>query len=167
MPSFSFTLHGAISNYYFPVAILCFVSLCRYFWTALSSVRYKSLLVHCIHQEEGCDWKDKLLYDVQISHDVYPLRALMAREVPVGLICSRETLKSGHSWGKKYIEAFLPYTLSSCHESAKVALREFLSCLAAIDSNMVHPPISAIGFTVQIEPLWCPCFYQLDYLRNT
>ena len=66
----------------------------------------QSLLVHCIHQEEGCDWKDelrkrevttKLLYDVQISHDVYPLPALLTRAVPVGLICSRETLKSGHS----------------------------------------------------------------------
>ena len=66
----------------------------------------QSLLVHCIHQEEGCDWKDelrkrevinKLLYDVQISHDVYPLRALLTRAVLVGLICSRETLKSGNS----------------------------------------------------------------------
>ena len=67
----------------------------------------QSLLVHCIHQEEGCDWKDelrkrevttKLLYDVQIiSHDVYPLPALLRKEVPGGLICSRETLKSGHS----------------------------------------------------------------------
>ena len=46
----------------------------------------QSLLVHCIHQEEGCDWKDelrkrevttKLLYDAQISHDVYPLPALL------------------------------------------------------------------------------------------
>ena len=64
----------------------------------------QSLLVHCIHQEEGCDWKDelrkrevttKLLYDVQItgqiSHDVYPLPALLTRGVPLGLICSRET----------------------------------------------------------------------------
>ena len=60
----------------------------------------QSLLVHCIHQEEGCDWKDelrkrevttKLLYDVQISHDLYPLPALLTRAVPVGLICSRET----------------------------------------------------------------------------
>ena len=79
----------------------------------------------------------------------------MARAVPVGLICSRETLKSAHSWGKKYIETFLPYTLSSCHERAKIALRDFLSCLGAIDSIMVlnRPPISTIGFTVQIDPL--------------
>ena len=67
----------------------------------------QSLLVHCTHQEEGCDWKDelrkrevttKLLYDVQIiSHDVHPLPALLRKELPGGLICSRETLKSGHS----------------------------------------------------------------------
>ena len=57
----------------------------------------QSLLVHCIHQEEGCDWKDelrkrevinKLLHDMQISHDVYPLPALLARAVPVRLIRS-------------------------------------------------------------------------------
>ena len=57
----------------------------------------QSLFVHCIHQEEGCDWKDelrkrkvinKLLHDVQISRDVYPLPALLARAVPVRLICS-------------------------------------------------------------------------------
>ena len=90
-----------------------------------------------------------------MSHDVYPLPALLTRAVPLGLICSRETLKSGHSSGKRYIETFLSYTLSSSYESAKVALRDFLSCLGAIDSIMVlnRPPISTIGFTVQIDPL--------------
>ena len=45
LSSFLFTLHayGSSRNCHFPVAILCFVSLCRYFWTALSSVRYS----HC------------------------------------------------------------------------------------------------------------------------
>ena len=54
-----------------------------------------------------------------------------------------------------YIKTFLPYTLSSCHESAKNALKDFLSCIGAIDSIMVlnRPPISTIGYTVQIDPL--------------
>ena len=49
-----------------------------------------------------------------------------------------------------YIKTFLPYTLSSCHESAKIALKDFLSCIGAIDSIMVlnRPPILTIGFTV-------------------
>ena len=86
----------------------------------------QSLLVHCIHQEEGCDWKDelrkrevttKLLYDVQMSHDVYPLPALLTRAVPVGLICSRETLKSGHSSGKNILKHF---HRTPCHLVMKV-----------------------------------------------
>ena len=86
----------------------------------------QSLLVHCIHQEEGCDWKDelrkrevttKLLYDVQISNDVYPLPALLTRAVPVGLICSRETLKSGHSSGKNILKHF---HRTPCHLVMKV-----------------------------------------------
>ena len=42
-----------------------------------------------------------------------------------------------------------------CHENSKVALRDFLSCLGFIDSIMVlnRPPISTIGFSVQIDPL--------------
>ena len=99
----------------------------------------QSLLVHCIHQEEGCDWKDelrkrevttKLLYDVQItgqSHDVYPLPALLTRAVPLGLICSRETREAKKK--NMYFKTFLPHTLSSCNESAKNALNDFLSCL--------------------------------------
>ena len=78
----------------------------------------QSLLVHCIHQEEGCDWKDelrkrevtsKLQYDVEMSHDVYPV------------IRSRETQKSGHSKVKNknmYIKTFLPYR--PCHLVMKV-----------------------------------------------
>ena len=100
----------------------------------------QSLLVHCIHQEEGCDWKDelrkrevinKLPYDVRISHDVYPLPALLARAVPDELMCSRETLKSAHSSGKK------KNYRTPCHESTKIALEDFSSCLEAIDSIMV------------------------------
>ena len=41
----------------------------------------QSLLVHCIHQEEGCDWRDELRKRevttghcaVYMSHDVYTL----------------------------------------------------------------------------------------------
>ena len=50
-----------------------------------------------------------------------------------------------------YIKTFLPYTLSSCHESAKIAVKDFLSCLEAIDSIMVlnRPAI------LTIDRLYC------------
>ena len=104
LPTISFTLHGSSSNCFFSCLIYHRNSLFRItlqvFLDRFVEREIQSLLVHCIHQEEGCDWKDelrkrevttKLLYDVQISHDVYPLPALLTRGVPLGLICSRET----------------------------------------------------------------------------
>ena len=87
----------------------------------------QSLLVHCIHQEEGCDWKDelrkrevttKLLYDVQMSHDVYPLPALLTRGVPLGLICSRETREAKKNQNMYYKRFYR----TPCHLVMKVPI---------------------------------------------
>ena len=47
----------------------------------------QSLLVHCIHQEEGCDWKDELRKR-EVTNKL--------QWVSVGLVCSCETQKTGH-----------------------------------------------------------------------